>query len=61
LLLSWSDWRDHPLRHWHHNVFVTDESEPDFAGQDVVFTLNAKGEIASLTLFDNVFSRVTEE
>ena len=61
LHLSWSAWNDYPLRHWHHDLFVTEETEPDFAGQDVAFTLNAKGEIASLTLFENVFGRVPSE
>ncbi len=56
LRLSWSAWTDYPLRHWHHNTFVTEDTDPDFAEQDVSFALNSKGEIASLTLFDNVFS-----
>ncbi len=57
LCLSWSAWSNYPLRHWHHDVFVTDDTEPDFADQEVVFALNPKGEIASLTLFENVFMR----
>ena len=61
LTLSWSAWNDYPLRHRHHDLFVTEDTEPDFAGQDVAFTLNAKGEIASLTLFENVFGRVPAE
>jgi CubicO group peptidase (beta-lactamase class C family) len=61
LHLSWSDWSDYPLRHWHHNLFVTEEAEPDFADVDVSFTLNVKGEVASLTLLDTVFPRAPKE
>lgn len=58
LRLSWSVWYDYPLRHWHHDTFVTEDTDPDFAEQDVGFALSTKGKVASLTLFDNVFTRL---
>ena len=54
LSLAWEAF-DAPLKHWHHDTFITDTEQPGFANLDIVFTLKADGTVASLGLWDQVF------
>ena len=54
LYLTWEAF-DTPLKHWHHDTFVTDTEQPGFASQDIVFTLKADGSVTGLTLWEQSF------
>ncbi|WP_395094445.1 serine hydrolase [Armatimonas sp.] len=56
LYLTWEAF-DAPLKHWHHDTFVTDTEQLGFANLDIVFTLKADGSVAVLNLWDQSFSR----
>ena len=56
LHLTWEAF-DAPLKHWHHDTFVTDTEQPGFANLDIVFTLKADGSVAGLTLWEQSFMR----
>ncbi|WP_395139075.1 serine hydrolase [Armatimonas sp.] len=56
LYLTWEAF-DTPLKHWHHDTFVTDTEQPGFASLDIVFTLKADGSVAGLTLWEQSFMR----
>ncbi|WP_309723016.1 serine hydrolase [Armatimonas sp.] len=51
LHLAWEAF-DVPLKHWHHDTFITDTEQPGFANLDIVFTLKASGSVATLSLFE---------
>lgn len=57
LHLSWSSWNAR-LRHHHHDLFVTTTDEPSFDDNEVLFSLSARGEVASLTLYDVPFPKM---
>jgi hypothetical protein len=51
LHLAWEAF-DAPLKHWHHDTFITDTEQPGFASLDIVFTFKADGTVATLSLFE---------
>lgn len=51
LYLTWEAF-DAPLKHWHHDTFITDTEQPGFASLDIVFTFKADGTVATLSLFE---------
>jgi CubicO group peptidase (beta-lactamase class C family) len=63
LTLAWSGFRRR-LRHHHFDAFVTDskfgEGDIAFDDQDVLFALDKHGEVATLTLFDEITFRKTK-
>jgi hypothetical protein len=56
LYLVWEAF-DVPLKHWHHDTFITDTELPGFASLDIAFTLKADGSVAALILWDQVLVR----
>lgn len=56
LHLTWEAF-DTPLKHWHHDTFVTETEQPGFAALDIVFTLKADGSVAGLTLWDQLLTK----
>ena len=54
LYLTWEAF-DTPLKHWHHDTFVTDTEQPGFANLDIVFTLKADGSVSGLSLWEQSF------
>ncbi len=57
LHLAWEAF-DVPLKHWHHDTFITDTEQPGFASLDIVFTLKADASIAALSLFEPSFIKI---
>ena len=55
----WLRWHafDAPLKHWHHGTFITDTEQPGFSKLDIVFSQTAEGSVASLVLFDQIFTK----
>lgn len=47
-----------PLKHWHHDTFVTDTEQPGFAKLEMVFSLKADGQVGGLTLFEQPLVKV---
>ncbi len=56
LRLAWSTF-DVPLKHWHHDIFVTATDDPDFREVEVQFVLSSAGESSTLRLLDTDFAR----
>lgn len=56
LFLHWQAF-DAPLKHWHHDTFVTNTDQPGFAKLEIGFALKADGSVGSLTLLDQNFAK----
>lgn len=56
LTLAWSSYTA-TLSHHHFDTFTTATDDPAFKDQEVMFALDAHGDIASLTLLDAVFQK----